>query len=166
MVLFQLPAGSLAHRQHYGPIFHNADNLLERYLPDLAKPSQEWRQGFEILKTKTKQKENNMSHMSIDQFFTEIADIEFVWQEDDGTFMVRTPVNRLCPVCALAFKQGKPIDNNGQWQRAAKYIGLSDDDAASIVTAADTDAIGVVTMGNSGFIAGTIRERLAALITT
>ena len=96
--------------------------------------------------------------MTLDEFFAEIADMEFVWEDDyryeDQIHVIRTP-NHLCPICALAAKMGYPITNNGQWGRAAKYIGLSNDDAASIMAAADTE-----------FIAGTIRERLAALITT
>ena len=95
--------------------------------------------------------------MTIDEFFTEIADIEFVWEDDyseDHVSVVRAR-NHLCPICALAAKLGHLITNNGQWGRAARYIGLSNDDAASIMAAADTE-----------FIAGTIRDRLAALITT
>ena len=73
------------------------------------------------------------SPMSIDQFLTEIADVEFAWFGNS----IRTPDRRLCPICALAAKKHPTIDNNAQWQRAANYLGLSDYDAAVIITAAD-----------------------------
>ena len=77
---------------------------------------------------------NEKSPMSIDQFLAEIADIKFVWFGD----AIRTLKTALCPICALAAKKEPyPTINNAQWSRAANYLGLSDYDAAVIITAAD-----------------------------
>ena len=81
--------------------------------------------------------------MTIDEFFAEIAGIKLVNTKEDDTEVIRTPSN-VCPICALANSKRKYVPfENGQWEYAAAFLGLSSHDADTIVTAADTDAVNI-----------------------
>ena len=91
--------------------------------------------------------------MTLDEFFAEIADFEFVVVGNAlGNRTIRTGGEYLCPICALATAKGPTKFANNQACAAAKLLGLSDHDATTIVAAADDLKTG----------SPSIRHRLAA----